>query len=129
MSHFSIAEQSKWRNTAVLDVRLLGTVDFDAAQFLQERLVYEISGRDDRFGGLLLCEHPPLITVGRPVAAATSWSSPKSSWLTAGCPLAQSGGWLPGSRSRTTGRLSGRSAHTVGPGFARLSRALDRQRT
>ncbi len=65
MSHFSIAEQSKWRNTAALDVRLLGTVDFDAAQFLQERLVYEISGRDDRFGGLLLCEHPPLITVGR----------------------------------------------------------------
>ena len=49
--------------------------------------------------------------------------------FTAGCPLAQSGGWLPGSRSRTTGRLSGRSAHPVGPGFARLSRALDRQRT
>ena len=65
MSHISIAEQSKWRNTAALDVRLLGTVDFDAAQFLQERLVYEISGRDDRFGGLLLCEHPPLITVAR----------------------------------------------------------------
>jgi lipoate-protein ligase B len=61
----SPAEKSKWRNTAALDVRLLGTVDFESALFLQERLVYEISGRDDLFGGLFLCEHPPLITVGR----------------------------------------------------------------
>jgi lipoyl(octanoyl) transferase len=48
-----------------LEVYLLGTVDFDAALFLQERLVYEISGRDDAQGALLLCEHPPLVTVGR----------------------------------------------------------------
>jgi lipoyl(octanoyl) transferase len=48
-----------------LDVRLLGTVDFESAQFLLERSVYEISGRGDRFGSLFLCEHPPLITVGR----------------------------------------------------------------
>ncbi|HUE16506.1 MAG TPA: hypothetical protein VMR25_20190 [Planctomycetaceae bacterium] len=65
MSHLSPAERSKWRNSAALDVRLLGTVDFESAQFLLERLVYDISGRDDLFGGLLLCEHPPLITVGR----------------------------------------------------------------
>lgn len=48
-----------------LDVRLLGCVDFDSAVLLQQRMVYEVSGRNDRFGGLLLCEHPPLITVGR----------------------------------------------------------------
>ena len=48
-----------------LEVRLLGLVDFDAALFLQERLVYEISGRNDTFGSLLLCEHPPMVTVGR----------------------------------------------------------------
>jgi lipoyl(octanoyl) transferase len=65
VSRISPAEKSKWRNSAALDVRLLGTVDFESAQFLQERLVYDISGRDDLFGGLLLCEHPPLITVGR----------------------------------------------------------------
>jgi lipoyl(octanoyl) transferase len=65
VSQLSPAEKSKWRNTAALDVRLLGTVDFESALFLQERLVYEISGRDDLFGGLFLCEHPPLITVGR----------------------------------------------------------------
>jgi lipoyl(octanoyl) transferase len=65
VSQLSPAQESKWRNSAALEVRLLGTVDFESALFLQERLVYEISGRDDFFGGLLLCEHPPLITVGR----------------------------------------------------------------
>lgn len=48
-----------------LEVHLLGLVDYDAAVFLQERLVYEASGRDDRTGGLLLCEHPPMVTIGR----------------------------------------------------------------
>ncbi|MGH7199105.1 MAG: lipoyl protein ligase domain-containing protein, partial [Planctomycetaceae bacterium] len=50
---------------AALEVYLLGLVEFDAAQFLQERLVFEISGRSDRQGALLLCEHPPMITIGR----------------------------------------------------------------
>jgi lipoyl(octanoyl) transferase len=48
-----------------LEVYLLGLVDFDSALFLQERLVYEVSGRNDRLGGLLICEHPPIVTVGR----------------------------------------------------------------
>lgn len=48
-----------------LEIHLLGIVDFEAALFLQERLVYEISGRTDLQAGLLLCEHPPLITIGR----------------------------------------------------------------
>jgi lipoyl(octanoyl) transferase len=65
LSQVSPAEKSMWRDSAALDVRLLGTVDFEAASFLQERLVYDISGRDDKFGGLLLCDHPPLITIGR----------------------------------------------------------------
>jgi lipoyl(octanoyl) transferase len=59
------SREPNWREASQLDVRLLGTVDFDSAQFLQERFVYEVSGRTDRFGGLFLCEHPPLITVGR----------------------------------------------------------------
>src|SRR5687767_7528881 len=53
------------RASHALEVRLLGLVDFEAALFLQERLVYEIGGRDDTQGHLLICEHPPLITVGR----------------------------------------------------------------
>lgn len=43
---------------------LLGLVEFEAVLALQRRLVYEAAAAD---GGacLLLCEHPPLITVGR----------------------------------------------------------------
>lgn len=47
------------------EVHLLGMVDFESCLFLQERLVYDISGRDDCHGALLVCEHPPLVTVGR----------------------------------------------------------------
>src|SRR5262249_18370527 len=43
---------------------LLGTVSFDAALALQRRLVYQISGARES-GSLLLCEHPPMISVGR----------------------------------------------------------------
>lgn len=53
------------RTSNSLEVHLLGMVDFDSALFLQERLLYEIAGREDTLGGLLICEHPPLITVGR----------------------------------------------------------------
>lgn len=56
---------SNGRGSASLEVHLLGVVDFDSACLLQERLVYEISGRNDRLGNLLICEHPPLITIGR----------------------------------------------------------------
>jgi lipoyl(octanoyl) transferase len=49
---------------AVLQVYLLGPVDFEAALALQRLLVYQVAGdRSNAF--LLLCEHPPLITVGR----------------------------------------------------------------
>lgn len=56
---------SKPSRTSSLEVYLLGVVDFDSATALQDRLVYETSGRDDGQGTLLLCEHPPLLTVGR----------------------------------------------------------------
>jgi lipoyl(octanoyl) transferase len=49
---------------AVLQAYLLGTVDFEAALLFQRRLVYEVSG-DRSMAALVLCEHPPLITVGR----------------------------------------------------------------
>lgn len=48
-----------------LEVYLLGLVDFDAALALQERLVLDIAQQDDGRGALLICEHPPLITIGR----------------------------------------------------------------
>src|SRR5262245_61745678 len=49
---------------SVLQVYLLGAVDFEAALSLQRRLVYEVTG-DRACAALVLCEHPPLITVGR----------------------------------------------------------------
>ena len=46
-----------------LEVYLLGLVDFDDAQRLQRRLVYDLGERGG--GALILCEHPPTISVGR----------------------------------------------------------------
>ncbi|MDA1018134.1 MAG: hypothetical protein O3A00_27220, partial [Planctomycetota bacterium] len=48
-----------------LEVRLMGLVDFDSALHLQQRMVYDIAGREDRSGGILVCEHPPIVTIGR----------------------------------------------------------------
>lgn len=56
-------------STQTLRVYLLPPTSFDAALTLQRRLVYDFSG--DRDGAaLILCEHPPLITVGRDGSAA-----------------------------------------------------------
>lgn len=43
---------------------LLGTLPFDELQLLQRRLMYEIGGNRDS-GALIICDHPPGITVGR----------------------------------------------------------------
>jgi lipoyl(octanoyl) transferase len=48
----------------VLQVYLLGSVDFEAALTLQRQLIYHVAGDRTR-AALVLCEHPPLITVGR----------------------------------------------------------------
>lgn len=48
-----------------VEVFLLGTVDFSDCLALQQRLVYESSGRSDGKIFLLICEHPAEITVGR----------------------------------------------------------------
>jgi lipoyl(octanoyl) transferase len=46
-------------------VHLLGPTLLDDLLALQQRLVYETSGRNDRTATILLCEHPPEITIGR----------------------------------------------------------------
>src|SRR5436305_6658259 len=48
----------------VLQVYLLGSVDFEAALALQHRLVFDIASNRSA-AALILCQHPPLITVGR----------------------------------------------------------------
>lgn len=44
---------------------LLGTIALDEVLALQQRLVYEAAGHDERLATILLCEHPPVITIGR----------------------------------------------------------------
>jgi len=44
---------------------LLGQIDFDTCLALQQRLVYEAGGTARRQVQVLVCEHPPLITIGR----------------------------------------------------------------
>jgi lipoyl(octanoyl) transferase len=46
-----------------LEVFMLGLVDFEEVQQLQRRLVYELGERGG--ASLVLCEHPPTISVGR----------------------------------------------------------------
>ena len=53
------------RRSQTLEVYLLGVVDFDSALFLQERLHQDITQREDSLGVLLICEHPPVVTMGR----------------------------------------------------------------
>ncbi len=48
----------------VLQIYLLGVVDFEAALLFQRRLHYEVMGNRQQ-AALILCEHPPLVTVGR----------------------------------------------------------------
>lgn len=50
-------------NPPTLEVFMLGVVDFKEVQQLQRRLVYEIGERPG--ASLILCEHPPTISVGR----------------------------------------------------------------
>ena len=53
------------RGSDGLSVHLLGCVEWRSAKALQDRLAFELGGRADRHGFLLLCEHPPTVTVGR----------------------------------------------------------------
>lgn len=48
-----------------LQAYLVGSIDYRACLELQHRLVRETLARDDEQATLLLCEHPPCVTVGR----------------------------------------------------------------
>jgi len=46
-------------------IHLLGTVDFEDCLSLQRRLAYDALSRADGRIVVLICEHPPLVTIGR----------------------------------------------------------------
>jgi lipoyl(octanoyl) transferase len=52
------------RPASHLEAYLLGSVGFESALAFQRRLLYQVAGDRDH-GAILLCEHAPLITVGR----------------------------------------------------------------
>jgi lipoyl(octanoyl) transferase len=60
-----------------LEAYLLGRLEYDVALALQNRLVYETSGRDDGQIALLMCEHPSTLAVGRRGSRAHIELSPR----------------------------------------------------
>jgi lipoyl(octanoyl) transferase len=50
-------------DTPALDIYMLGLVDFAELQALQRRIVYDLG--EDGGAALILCEHPPTISIGR----------------------------------------------------------------
>jgi lipoyl(octanoyl) transferase len=53
------------RRDASAHIHLLGVVDYEDCVSLQRRLAYDAVSRDDGRIAVLICEHPPLITIGR----------------------------------------------------------------
>ncbi len=53
------------QHSPAVETFLLGRIDYRRCLELQRRLIGEIGGRDDGQIALLLCEHPPVVTVGR----------------------------------------------------------------
>lgn len=52
-------------SSLVVHGHLLGVVPFDAAVELQRRLMHEAAADREPRATILLCEHPPLVTIGR----------------------------------------------------------------
>lgn len=63
--------------TSPLETYLLGEVEFPELQALQRRLIYDLG--EGGHGSLLLCEHPPVITVGR--SGSRLHILPDDAWL------------------------------------------------
>lgn len=64
------------RSSSALHFHLLGMVDFDSGQRLQEQLLEELLARDDTKGYALFCEHPATVTIGRQGSRADLLAEP-----------------------------------------------------
>lgn len=72
--------KTSWHTSEpALQAYLLGMVDFEAALSLQRRLHYDVAG-DRTQSALILCEHPPLVTVGRHGSRAHLRFEPGNPW-------------------------------------------------
>jgi lipoyl(octanoyl) transferase len=64
MDQLRAASLNESPTDSALQVYLLGSVEFESALAWQRRLAYNVAGDRDS-ACLVLCEHPPIITVGR----------------------------------------------------------------
>ncbi len=60
-----IADSKTFEPDFPVHIHLLDTVDFEDCLALQRRLAYDATSRADGRIVILLCQHPPLITIGR----------------------------------------------------------------
>lgn len=60
-----VYENGEKLSRPVLEVYLLGRLEYEQALRLQNRLLYDVSGSDGRLAALIVCEHHPIISVGR----------------------------------------------------------------
>jgi lipoyl(octanoyl) transferase len=60
-------------STPTMETFLLGEVDYARCLALQQRLVGELSERTDGQIALLMCEHPPAVTIGRAGSPQQVW--------------------------------------------------------
>ena len=60
-----MAQKSFESSDRIVDFHLLGEVDFEEVLCLRRRLIYAISSSDSVRAIVLLCEHSPIITIGR----------------------------------------------------------------
>ena len=51
-------------SSRTLSAYMLGTLDFEAFFAFQRRLIYDVGG-DRTTGAVVLCDHPPCVTIGR----------------------------------------------------------------
>lgn len=66
MSAYSASDRpARMRPASSLNVHLLGLVDFDAALAVQRHLVAEIHSAGHQTAHVVLCEHPPGVSIGR----------------------------------------------------------------
>lgn len=100
-----------------LDVFLLGLVDFESCVALQEIILQEIRNRDDRHGVLLVCEHLPLLTIGREGSHAhLSCEGGGAGFAANRDAVDQSGGRVSGACAGSDRLLSDFAAESNGPG-------------
>lgn len=74
----SLHKERRPYEDSVLDVYLLPRLEWTVVQSLQQRLIYDMGEHPRRRAALMLCEHDPVITVGRQGSYRHLWNRQES---------------------------------------------------